>query len=56
MQRRTFIHHFGLSAVALGAGIPRLRSTTDFSLTILHTNDLHGRFEKLLPFRCRRAK
>jgi len=50
MQRRTFIHHFGLSAVALGVGIPRLRSTADFSLTILHTNDLHGRFEKTTSF------
>jgi 5'-nucleotidase len=44
MQRRTFIHHFGLSAVALGAGIPQLHSSTGFELTILHTNDLHGRF------------
>jgi len=44
MQRRTFIHHFGLSAVALGAGITQLHSSTGFELTILHTNDLHGRF------------
>jgi len=44
MLRRTFIHHFGLSAVALGAGIPRIHTSTDFALTILHTNDLHGRF------------
>lgn len=44
MQRRTFIHHVGLSAVALGAGIPQLHSATDFAITILHTNDLHGRF------------
>ncbi|WP_421799696.1 bifunctional metallophosphatase/5'-nucleotidase [Haliscomenobacter sp.] len=45
MQRRTFIHQFGLGAVALGTGIPQLDFSGDFSLSILHTNDLHGRFE-----------
>lgn len=45
MQRRTFIHQFGLGAVALGMGIPQLDFSGDFSLSILHTNDLHGRFE-----------
>lgn len=45
MQRRTFIHQFGLGAIALGTGIPQLDFSGDFSLSILHTNDLHGRFE-----------
>lgn len=45
MQRRTFIHQFSLGAVALGTGIPQLDFSGDFSLSILHTNDLHGRFE-----------
>ena len=44
MQRRTFIHQFGLGAIALGTGIPQLDFSGDFSLSILHTNDLHGRF------------
>ena len=45
MQRRTFIHQFGFGAIALGTGIPQLDFSGDFSLSILHTNDLHGRFE-----------
>ena len=45
MQRRTFIHQFGLGAIALGTGIPQLDFSGNFSLSILHTNDLHGRFE-----------
>lgn len=45
MKRRTFIHQFGLGAIALGTGIPQLDFSGDFSLSILHTNDLHGRFE-----------
>lgn len=45
MQRRTFIHQFGLGAIALGTGIPQLDFSGNFSLSILHTNDLHGCFE-----------
>lgn len=44
MHRRTFIHQFGLGAIALGTGIPQLDFSGHFSLSILHTNDLHGRF------------
>jgi len=44
MQRRKFIHQFGIGAIALGTGIPALDFSGSFSLSILHTNDLHGRF------------
>jgi 5'-nucleotidase len=44
MQRRSFIHQFGLGAIALGLGLPQMKLKGGFSLSILHTNDLHGRF------------
>jgi 5'-nucleotidase len=48
MKRRSFIQSTSLGALAMGAGLPQ-KSGELFaqSLTILHTNDLHGRFELL---------